>query len=141
MGIINEFSYFINKDFSFKRISPKRFGHDEGFYKEAVSIVSKKVSSLRELHRRDQNIPFTTCMKQINACWLRIINFLREVLSYCDVINTKRGDVFLKTVDLTTELEGPHVIMDTILLSKEKLQEQLESLKVAWTNEFNDSME
>jgi hypothetical protein len=33
----------------------------------------------------------------------------------CDVINIKRGDIFLKLVDLTKELEGPHLIMDTIL--------------------------
>jgi hypothetical protein len=38
---------------------------------------------------------------------------------------TIRGEVFLKLVDLTKELEGPHLIMDTMLLSKEQLQEQL----------------
>jgi len=49
--------------------------------------------------------------------------------------------VFLKLVDLTKELEVPHLIMDTMLLSKEKLQEQLEALKISWASEFNDSNE
>jgi hypothetical protein len=31
--------------------------------------------------------------------------------------------------------------MDTILLSKEKLQEQLDALKISWASEFNDSIE
>jgi len=46
------------------------------------------------------------------------------MLSKCDVMNTKRGDLFLKLIDLTKELEGPYLIMDLILLSKEYLLEQ-----------------
>jgi hypothetical protein len=79
-------------------------------------------------------------MKQINACWLRRVKCLREFFFECDVINTKGGDIFLKLVDLTKELEGIHLIMDTIILSREKLQEKLEALKVAWASEFSDSI-
>jgi hypothetical protein len=79
-----------------------------------------KVSSLSELHRRDQNLPSKTRMKHINARWLKNTKCLRSE-SY--VINTKRGAAFLNLVDLTKELEGPHIIMDTMLLSKENLQE------------------
>jgi hypothetical protein len=80
-------------------------------------------------------------MKHINACWLKRIKCLRELLSELDVVKIKRGDIFLKLVDLTKELDGPNLLMDTILLSKEKLLEQLEALKVAWENEFSDSVE
>jgi hypothetical protein len=59
----------------------------------------------------------------------------------CDVINTKRGVLFLKRVDLTKEMEGPHLIMDSMLLSKEQLQEKLEALKVSWDSEINNSIE
>ena len=48
---------------------------------------------------------------------------------------------FLKLVGLTKELDDPNLIMDTILMSKEQLLEQLEALKVAWENEFSDSVE
>jgi hypothetical protein len=41
----------------------------------------------------------------------------------CGIINTKRGDLFINLVYLTKELESPHLIMDSILLSKEQLQE------------------
>jgi hypothetical protein len=114
--------------------------NDEGFYKEAMGTFAMKVSSLTELHRRDQNLPYKNHMKKINVCWLRRIKFLRELLSECDVINIKRGNIFLKLFYLTKELEGPHLIMDTILLSKEELQEQLEALIVSWASEFIDSV-
>jgi hypothetical protein len=47
----------------------------------------------------------------------------------------------MKLVDFTKESDGTHLLMDTILFSKEKLWEQLEALKVAWANEFSDSFE
>jgi len=53
----------------------------------------------------------------------------------------KRGDLFLKLVDLTKELNGPNLLMDNILVSKEKLLEQLKALKVAWASEFIGSIE
>jgi hypothetical protein len=47
------------------------------------------------------------------------------MLVECDTINSKRSDLFLKLVDLTKELEGPHLIMDSILLSKDQLQKTI----------------
>jgi hypothetical protein len=57
-----------------------------------------------------------------------------------DVVKLKRGDLFLKLVDLTKELNEPNLLMYTMLMSKEKLLEQLEALKVAWASEFTDSI-
>jgi hypothetical protein len=109
----------------FKEYLQKDLENDEGFYKEAVGTFLTKVLSLSDINIRDQNIPSKTCFKQINAFWLRRIKGLREMISECDVINTKRGDFFLKIVDLTKELEGTHLIMDSILLPKDQFQEQL----------------
>jgi hypothetical protein len=72
---------------------------------------------------------------------LKIIKSLREMLNELDVVKIKRGDLFLKLVDLTKELDNPNLLMDTILMSKEKLLDQLEALKVAWASEFTDSIE
>jgi hypothetical protein len=80
-------------------------------------------------------------MKQINACCLKRIKCLRELLSQCDAFIIKRGDIFLKLVDLTKELDVLHFLMNTILLLKYQLLEQLEAIKVAWANEFSDSVE
>jgi hypothetical protein len=122
---------FSTRVLHFKEYLQKDLENVEGFYKEAMATFLVKVLSLSDLHQRDKNISSKTHMKQINSCWLKIIKCLREMLSECDVINTKRGVVFLKLVDLTKELDITHLIMDTMLLSKEQLQEQLEAIKVA----------
>jgi hypothetical protein len=96
---------------------------------------------MNDVHRREQNIPSKVRLKQINSCWLRRIKCLREMLVECDTINSKISDLFLKLVDLTKELEGPHLIMDSILLSKDQLQEQLEALKTSWASEFDNLTE
>jgi hypothetical protein len=93
--------------------------NDEGFYKDIVGTFSAKVSSLSDIHRREQNLPSNIQMKQINACWLKRIKSLREMINELDVVKNKRGDLFFKLVDLTKELNGPSLLMDTILSSKE----------------------
>jgi hypothetical protein len=42
---------------------------------------------------------------------------------------------------LTKEMKGAHLIMDSILLSKDHLQEHLDTLNVSWENEFNEITE
>jgi hypothetical protein len=39
-------------------------------------------------------------MKQINACWLKIIKNLREMISELDDLKNKIGDLFFKMVYL-----------------------------------------
>jgi hypothetical protein len=88
-----------------------------------MGTFPSKVLILNDIHRREKNISFKARLKQINACWSKRIKFLQEMLFECDVINNKRGDIFLNLVDLTKEMDGPHLITDSTLLSKEKLQE------------------
>jgi hypothetical protein len=126
---------------NFKEYLQKDLDNDEHFYKEVVGTFSAKVSNMNDVHRREKNLPSKIRLRQINACWLKRIKCLREILVECDTINTKRSDVFLKLVDLTKELKGPHLIMDSILLSKDQLQEQLDALKISWESEFNDLTE
>ena len=100
----------------------------------------EKVSSLSDTHRREQKLLSSTLMKQYNAYWLKRIKSSRKMLTELDVVKIKRGDLFLKLVDLTKEIDYPTLLIDTILMSKEKLLEQLEVLKVAWESEFSDSV-
>jgi hypothetical protein len=55
------------------------------------------------------------------------------MLSELDVVKSQRGDIFLKIFYLMKEMDDPNLLMYIILLSKEKLLEQLDLLKVAWT--------
>jgi hypothetical protein len=126
---------------NFKEYLQKDLDSDEKFYKEVVGTFSAKISNMNDMQRREQNLPSKIRLRKINAGWLKIIECLKELLEECDVINTKRGDLFLNLVDLTKELRGPHLIMDSILLSKDQLQEHLDALKISWENEFNEITE
>jgi hypothetical protein len=96
---------------------------------------------MNDMQRREKNLPSKIRLRNINVGWLKMIQCLKELLEKCDIINGKRGDLFLQLVDLTKELRIPHLIMDSILLSKDQLQEHLDTLKVAWENEFNEIIE
>jgi hypothetical protein len=61
------------------------------------------------------------------------------MLVACD--NSKRINLFLKLVEFTKELEGPHFIMNSILISMDQLQEYMEALKTSWASEFNNLAE
>jgi hypothetical protein len=80
-------------------------------------------------------------MKKVNACWLRRIKELKEMINETDVLRDKKSNLFLKLVDLTKELDGPNLLMDTMILSKETLMGQLNALKVTWENEFTETID
>jgi hypothetical protein len=65
-----------------------------------VGTFSAKFSRLSDIHRRKQKFPSNIWMKQINACWLKRIQILREMISQLDALKNKRGDLFFKLVDL-----------------------------------------
>jgi hypothetical protein len=47
-------------------------------------------------------------MKQINACWLRRIKELREMINETKALKNRKSD---KLVSLTKELDGPNLLM------------------------------
>ena len=60
------------------------------------------------------------------------------MLVKCDVISVKRGELYLKLIELelvrsTEDVEDPHLIMNSILLSKGQLEENMDSLNIAST--------
>jgi len=125
----------------FKEYLQKDLKNDAGFYKDVVGTFSAKVSSLSDTHIREKNLHSNIWIKQINVCWLKIIKSLREMINELDVVKSKRGDILFKLVDLTKESDDPNLLMDTLLLYKDKLLERIDVLKVAWASEFTDSIE
>jgi hypothetical protein len=60
------------------------------------------------------------------------------MLVECDVTSVKRGELYLKFIELelarsTGDVEDSHLIMNMILLSKEQMEKNLDSLKIAST--------
>jgi hypothetical protein len=56
-------------------------------------------------------------------------------------LRNKKSDLFLRLVSLTKELDGPNLLMDTMILTKENLMGQLKTLKVVWAIKFTETIE
>jgi hypothetical protein len=57
------------------------------------------------------------------------------MLAECDVISSKRGELYLMLIELklsglTEDVEDPHLIINSILLSKEQMEEKIDSLRI-----------
>jgi anti-sigma-K factor RskA len=63
------------------------------------------------------------------------------MMNEIEALRNKKGDLFLKIMGLTNELDGLDLLMDTKILTKEYLMGQLKALKVAWVNEFTETIE
>jgi Tfp pilus assembly protein PilO len=81
---------FSSKIHNFKEYLQKDLENDEVFYKEFVNTFSTKVSSLSEAHRKEQKIHSTYRKKQANACWLRRIKDLKEMINGTNVLKNKK---------------------------------------------------
>jgi hypothetical protein len=86
---------------------------NEEFYKGTISTFSTKVSGLSEFQRKEEDFTSTIYLKQLKACWLKRIKSLKEMLAECDVISAKRGELYLKLIELelvrsTEDVEDPH---------------------------------
>jgi len=130
----------------FKQYLQVDLENNENFYKGAISTFSAKVSSLSEFWRKEEDLPSTIHLKQLKACWLKRIKSLKEMLAKCDVNSVKRGELYLKLIELelvgsTNDVENLHLIMNSILLSNEQMEEKLDTLKIASSEKFNNLTE
>jgi hypothetical protein len=74
--------------------------NDEEFYKGVVYTFVVKVSSMSEYRRKEENLPSPIHIKQLKACWIKRIKCLKEILVDCDTISVKRGESYLKLIEL-----------------------------------------
>jgi hypothetical protein len=108
------------------------------FTRNAVSTFVARVSNVDELTRKKQDFPSKNRLKQIQVGWLGRIDILRQLIATCDILEGRKSTLFLKVVDIVKELEGPTLIRDSTLLTKDQMEAELSTLKVAWGTEFDD---
>ena len=63
------------------------------------------------------------------------------MINETEALRNIKSDLFIKLVSLTKELDGPKLLMDTMISTKKSLTWQLKALKIAWANEFTETME
>ena len=61
---------------------------------------------------------------------------LKEAIVDCEKIDEKRGDSFLKSFDIVKELQGPQLLRKSGIITKDQLDKDLATVKIAWANKF-----
>jgi hypothetical protein len=69
---------------------------------------------------------------------LERIEILHELISSCEKVDGKRSDSFLKSLEIVKKLEGPQLVRESKLLTKEQLETELNILKTSWDSEFDN---
>jgi len=69
------------------------------------------------LFGKEENFPSPIRIKQLKACWIKIIKSLKEMLAYCDTISVKKRELYLKLIELdlvgsTEDVEESHLILN-----------------------------
>jgi hypothetical protein len=68
-----------------KEYLQKDLENDEHFFKEVEHLYCQNIN-MNNVHRREQNLPSKVRLKQINACWLKRIKCLWEMIIECDML-------------------------------------------------------
>jgi hypothetical protein len=108
--------------------------NEEGFYLDAVVPFGVKVSNMTELRRREEDLPSPSQIKQLNVCWKEKIKNLNKIVQACNQAISRREELFkrLMEVDLagsTNEVQDPKFILNSLFLTKQQLDEQVEIFK------------
>jgi hypothetical protein len=108
--------------------------NEEGFYLDVMVPFGIKVSNMSELKRREEDLPSPSRIKQLNACWKEKIKNLNNIVQACSQAITRREELFkrLTEVDLagsTNEVQDPKLILNSLFLTKQQFDEQVEIFK------------
>jgi hypothetical protein len=97
--------------------------NDEVFYKDGLATFIMKVSTMTEYERKQEDLPSQTRIKKLKACWIQIINVLRELSNELNDLTSKKTEDYSKLIGLdlassTIELEDPKLISNSIFKQK-----------------------
>jgi hypothetical protein len=120
--------------------------NEEGFYIDVLLPFGNKVSSMTKLRRREDDFPSPSWIKQLNVCWKEKINNLNNIVQACNEAILKREELYkrLTEIDLargTNEVHDPKLILNSIFLTKQRFDEQVEILKGLPIEKFYDIIE
>jgi hypothetical protein len=120
--------------------------NEEGFYIDVVLPFGNKVSNMMELRRREEDLPSPSRIKQLNACWKEKIKNLNNIVQACSQAISKREELFkrLTEIDLaggTNEVQDPKLILNSMFLTKQQFDEQVEIFKGLSVEKFYGILE
>jgi hypothetical protein len=89
---------------------------------------------MMELRRREEDMPSSSRIKQLNACWKEMIKNLNNIVQACSQAILKKEELFkrLTEIDLeggNNEVQDPKLILNSMFLTKKQFDEQIEIFK------------
>jgi hypothetical protein len=126
--------YFVSRTHVFHEYLKDDLKNEEVFYLDVVVHFGVKVSNMTELRRREEDLPSSSRIKQLNACWKEKIKILNNIVQTCSQAISRREELFkrLTEVDLarsTNEVQDPKLILNSLFLTKQDFDEQVEIFK------------
>jgi hypothetical protein len=103
----------------------------EGFYLDVVVPFGGKVTNMTELRRRGEDLPSRNRIKQLNTCWKEKVKNLNGIVQACSQAITRREELFKKLTEIdiagnTNEVQDPKLILNSLFLTKQAFDEQVE---------------
>jgi hypothetical protein len=108
--------------------------NDKCFYLNVVVLFGVRVTNMIELRRREEDLPPSNCIKQLNSCYKENVKNLNGIVQACSHDITRREEIFKKITEIdlvgsTNEVEDPKLILNSLFLSKQAFDEQVEIFK------------
>jgi hypothetical protein len=120
--------------------------NDEGFFTDGVAMFIEKVSAMTDHRRKHEDFPSQNRMKQLKACWIERINTLKGLLNQLKELSRKNTEAYSKIIGLdivgtTIEVSDPSLISNSMIMSREQFEEQVENLKKSSAKKFDSMVE
>jgi hypothetical protein len=119
---------------AFQEYLQENLKNEEGFYLDAVVPFGVNVTNMTELRIREEYLPSLNRFKKLNACWKEKVKNLNGIAQACSQAITRREELFKKLTEIdltesTNEVQDPKLILNSLFLTKQAFDEQVEIFK------------
>jgi hypothetical protein len=107
--------------------------NEQGLYLDAVAF-GVKFTDMMESIGREEDLPSLNQIKKLNTCWKEKVKNLNGIIQACSQAITRREELFKKItkIDLvgsTNEFQDPKLILNSLFLTKQSFDEQVDIFK------------
>ena len=108
--------------------------NEQGFYLDAVVPFGVKVTGMTKFIRREEDLPSSDQINQLNACWKEKVKNLIGIVQECIQTIYKRDKLFKKLTEIdldgsTNEVQDPKLILNSLFLTKQAFDDQVHIYK------------
>ena len=108
--------------------------NEQGFYLGEILPFGVEVTGMTEFRRRQEDLPSLDQIDQLNAWWKEKVKNLNGIVQACRQTISRRDKLFKKLTDIdlaanTNEVQDPKLIFNSLFLTKQALDDQVQIYK------------